>query len=398
MNRLSAAQTGKRSIMASAHNKTAIVGVGFSRFSRATDASVLDLALEAIEGALDDCGLPSDAVDGLLSYHLGDSVPVTTLARTLGLPRLRWHNEIYGGGSQCASILWDAAQAIEAGLAETIVIYRALKGRSGKRMGQISHGSADGHEEQFITPYGNRGPVNTFALTAQRWLHQRDHSQDSLANVAIQQRSHAIGNERALFREPLDEQQYFSAPMIASPLRRLDCCLETDGACALVLTSSTRSRQLSQPPVLIQSAVRGGGPGGSYWDKAESLDNIFSHFIAEDFYRHSGVNKSDIDLAYFYDAYSFLIPAQLEDFGFCQHGEAIDFIAQGETLANGSLPVNSNGGMLSEGYVHGLNNIVEATLQLRGNQGDRQLATANTALCTGFGGRYGSAALLTADD
>ena len=383
--------------MSNARNTTAIVGVGFSRFSRGTEDSVMDIALEAIENALNDCELPSDAVDGLLSYHLGDSVPVTSVARPLGLPRLRWHNEIYGGGSQCASILWDAAQAIEAGLAETIVVYRALKGRSGKRMGQINHGSADGHEEQFITPYGNRGPVNTFALTAQRWLHQRHHGEDALANIAIQQRSHAISNERALFRTPLDHQQYFSAPMIASPLRRLDCCLETDGACALVITSATRARQLPQTPVFIHSAVRGGGPGGSYWDKAESLDNIFSHFIADEFYRHSGISRQDIDLAYLYDAYSFLIPAQLEDFGFCLRGEAIDFITQGETTAKGSLPVNTNGGMLSEAYVHGLNNIVEATLQLRGNQGSRQIAGARTALCTGFGGRYGSAALLTAD-
>ena len=380
-----------------AQRKAAIVGVGYTAFSRAAEGDVLDLALGAIEAALNDCGLTADAVDGLLSYHLGDSVPVTTVARPLGLPRLRWHNDIYGGGSQCASILWDAAQAIDCGLAETVVIYRALKGRSGKRMGQISHGSADGHEEQFFTPYGCRGPVNTFALTAQRWLHQRGYGENALADVVINQRSHAATNERALFREPLDQQHYLAAPMIASPLRRLDCCLETDGACALVITGTARARQLARSPVLIHCAVRGGGPGGSYWDKAETLDSIFSAFIADEFYRVSGVTSADIDIAYLYDAYSFLVPAQLEDFGFCNRGEAIEFIQQGETLAHGSLPTNSHGGMLSEGYVHGLNNIVEATLQLRGDQGFRQLAKANTALCTGFGGRYGSAALLTAD-
>lgn len=379
-------------------NQAAIVGVGWTPFSRGADGSVLDLALAAIDAALADCGLPAEAIDGLLSYHLGDSVPVTTVARPLGLPRLRWHNDIYGGGSQSASILWDAAQAINDGLAETIVIYRALKGRSGKRMGQISHGSADGNEEQFFSPYGCRGPVNTFALTAQRWLHQRQLNTGSLATVVTQQRRHALNNERALFREPLSRQQYFDAPMIASPLRRLDCCLETDGACALVITSAAQAKQLAQPPVFIHSAVRGGGPGGSYWDKAESLDNIFSHFIADDIYQTSGLKPTDIDLAYLYDAYSFLIPAQLEDFGFCDRGQAIDFIEQGETLTTGSVPTNSNGGMLSEGYVHGLNNIVEATLQLRGNQGQRQIKQASTALCTGFGGRFGSAAILTVNN
>jgi acetyl-CoA acetyltransferase len=187
------------------------------------------------------------------------------------------------------------------------------------------------------------------------------------------------------------------APMIASPLRRLDCCLETDGACALVITSLERARQLSRPPVIIHSAVRGGGPGSSYYDKAESLDSIFSAFIAEELFSTSGMTAADIDLAYLYDAYSFLVPAQLEDFGFCGKGEAIDFIAQGETLAAGSLPVNSNGGMLNEGYVHGLNNVLEAVLQLRGEQGDRQIAGAGTALCSGFGGRFGSAAILMRD-
>ncbi|MCB1704064.1 MAG: hypothetical protein KDI17_04330 [Halioglobus sp.] len=376
----------------------AIAGVGYTAFSRNAPETVLELALGAVEMALADCGLPADAVDGVLSYHLGDSVPVTTVARSLGLPRLRWHNEFYGGGSQCASILWDAAQAIDSGLAETVVVFRALKGRSGKRMGQISHGSADALEEQFITPYGNRGPVNTFALTAQRWLHERTLGADALADVAIAQRSHALSNQRALLRQPLDRAEYLSSPMIASPLRRYDCCLETDAACALVITSAVRARQLAQPAVRIHSAVRGGGPGGSYGDKATSLDEIFSHFIAEEFFRVSGVTAADIDLAYLYDAYTFLIPAQLEDFGFCARGEAMEFIRSGETQAAGALPVNSNGGMLSEGYVHGLNNIVEATLQLRGTQGERQLGKAGTALCTGFGGRYGSAALLTADD
>jgi acetyl-CoA acetyltransferase len=286
---------------------------------------------------------------------------------------------------------------IASGLAETVVIYRSLKGRSGKRMGQISHGSEDGHEEQFITPYGRRGPVNTFALTAQRWLHNRGHHQGDLSAVAVQQRKHASNNERALFREPLSKEAYFDAPMIASPLRRLDCCLETDGACAVVLTSLERARQLGTAPVVVHGAVRGGGPGGSYWDKAESLDEIFSAFIAKELFQVCGMAPSDIDLAYLYDAYSFLVPAQLEDFGFCSRGEAIPFIEQGETLANGSLPVNTNGGMLNEGYVHGLNNVIEAVLQLRGDQGERQVSRSNTALCSGFGGRYGSAAILLSD-
>jgi acetyl-CoA acetyltransferase len=376
-------------------SSAAIAGVGCSAFLRHSDTSTTQLAFAAIDAALDDCGLQRDAIDGILSYSLNDSIPVTTMARQLGLPALRWHQDIHGGGSQCASILWDAAMAIEHGLADCILVYRALRGHSGKRMGQIGLGASDGLESQFLTPYGMRGPVNTFALTAQRWLFERGHSEKDLATIVCSQRQHALGNPQALFQSALSEADYFQAPVIATPLRRLDCCLETDGACALIICSSERAKSLGLPVVAIRAAVRGGGAGGTYWDKACSLSRHFSAFIGEALYRQAGITSDHIDYAYLYDAYSFLVAAQLEDFGFCAPGSAINFIRAGETGRKGTLPVNSNGGMLSEGYVHGLNNIVEAVRQLRGNQGERQLpGNGEFALCSGFGGRYGSAAIL----
>jgi len=379
--------------------KTAVIaGVGYSTFSRNYEGSIESLALTAIDNALADCGLKHSDVDGLLTYHLNDSVSTATISRSLALPKLRWNNEYYGGGSQCCSILWDAAQAIEHGLADTIVIYRAMKGRSGKRMGQLQAADDDGIESQFLTPYGSRGPINTFALTAQRWLQQRDHKPEQLSSVVLQQREYASRNKRAIQQKELSLDDYLASPMISSPLRRLDCCQETDAACALVITRADRGQHLQQANVRIHSAYRGGFGDGIYPDKTASLDTIFSSELAQDFYRHAGVNTGDIDLAYFYDAYSFLVPIQLEDFGFCARGEALDFIANGGTKAHGPLPINSHGGLLSEGYVHGLNNIAETVLQLRGNQGDRQVKLGNgMALCTGFGGRFGSAALLLAD-
>jgi acetyl-CoA acetyltransferase len=376
--------------------RAAIVGVGYTAFTRDSGTTVLDLALQAVTRALADAGLERTAVDGLLSYSMGDSVPVTTVARALGLPRLAWHNDIAGGGSQCASILADAAMAIDAGLAETIVIYRALNGRTGKRMGQIALGAGDDHEAAFLTPYGFRGPVNLFALVAQHYAAERRLSADDMAELAVQQRAKAVLNEKALLRTPLTARDYLASPMVASPLRRLDCCLETDGACALVVTSASRARALVGQPVLIHAAVRGGGPGCTAMDKAgDHPTRIFSHYVAPMIFDAAGMAPGDIDLLQLYDGYSYLLLNQLEDFGFCRSDALGELIRSGRLGRDGDLPTNMNGGLLSEGYVHGLNNVVEAVEQLQGEAGARQVADAATALCTGFGGSYGSAAILT---
>jgi len=376
-------------------DKAAIVGVGYTDFSRQSGRTVLALALEAIGKALADAGLERAAVDGILSYSLGDSVPAAAVARSLGLENYRWHNDYFGGGSQAASILGDAAMAVEAGLAETIVIYRALNGRSGKRMGQIALGTGDGIEEQFLTPYGFRGPPNLFALVSQLYAAERGLDPGTMAKLAVQQRAKAVINPKALLRTPLIEADYLASPMIASPLRRLDCCLETDGACALVITSVARARQLPNRPVLIRAAVRGGGTGAYAMDKAgDHPTRIFSHYVAPALYDAAGMGPCDIDLIQLYDAYTYIMLNQLEDFGFCTGGALKEAIAGGRLRQDGDLPANLNGGLLSEGYVHGLNNIVEAVEQLQGKAGARQRDGATTALCTGFGGSYGSAAVL----
>jgi len=204
-----------------------------------------------------------------------------------------------------------------------------------------------------------------------------------------------VDNPKALLRTPLTDRDYLDSPMIASPLRKLDCCLETDGACALVLTSAERARALPNRPVLIRAAVRAGGAGCGAMDKAgDHPTRIFSHYVAPAIYDASGMEPGDIDLLQLYDAYTYILLNQIEDFGFCAGGAITEAIPGGRLEAGGDLPTNLNGGLLSEGYVHGLNNIVEAVEQLQGKAGNRQLAGAATALCTGFGGSFGSAAIL----
>lgn len=361
--------------------KAAIAGIGMTELSRESGRTELDLAVEAARRALDDAGV--ERPDAIMSYHLSDSAPVLYVARRLGLERLGWHNEIYGGGSQSASILGDAAMLIDAGLAETVLVYRALNGRSGRRLNALGLRLGEGNEEQFTHPYGMAGPVHQFALAAQRYLHDTGLTERHLYAVVARSREHAAGNPRALRRAPLSADEYLASPVVAAPLRRVDCCQETDGGCALVITSARRAPAAPR----IQAVVRGGGPGASTMDKAADVTRIFSAYVAPSLYEAAGMRSGDIDVALLYDAYSWLVPRQLEDFGLVARPE----LAGGLTPDAGSIldMVNPHGGLLSEGYVHGLNNVAEAVRRLRGGAGE-------VALCTGFGGSYGSAAIMTA--
>ncbi len=369
--------------------KAAIAGVGMTTLTRASGRTELQLAAEASREALADAGI--DRPDAILSYHLNDSAPVLYLARELRMPELGWHNEIYGGGTQSASILADAAMLIDAGLAENVLVYRALNGRSGKRMNALGLKLGEGTEEQFTHPYGMAGPVHQFALAGQRYLHDAALTDVHTHAVVAQSRAHALRNPRAVRRERLDLPTYLDSPMVASPLRRLDCCQETDGACALVLTRADRAPDAPR----VHAVVRGGGSGASTMDKADDVTRIFSGHLAAPLYEAAGMKPDHIDVALLYDAYSWLVPRQLEDFGLIPRADLPVLLHAQEIAWNGRVPVNPHGGLLSEGYVHGLNNVAEAVRQLRGT-GTNQVPGAGVALCTGFGGSYGSAAVLTA--
>jgi acetyl-CoA acetyltransferase len=374
----------------------AVVGVGSTEITRNSGVPVGVLATRAVLAALADAGMSVADVDAIIDYQVGDSVSAVALAKTLGVDEFGWVEDVWGGGQHAASILGRAAMLIHSGAAETVVVYRALNGRSGKRMGQVAVGQSG--EEQFYGLYGLAGPPQLFALSARRFLYDRGMGPHDLAAVAIQMRTHAGANPGALMREPLDRATYDASPYVAEPLRRLDCCQETDGACALVVTRVDRARSGPHPPVIIRAAVRGGGPGSSSQDRAIDVSALFSRYIAGRLWTAAGMSNVDIDLAQLYDAYTWVVLGQLEDFGFAGHGEAADLIRSGGTTYGGTIPLNLNGGLLSEGYVHGFNNVVEAVRQLRHEAGDRQVQNAATALVTGFSGSFGSAAILQRDD
>jgi acetyl-CoA acetyltransferase len=214
------------------------------------------------------------------------------------------------------------------------------------------------------------------------YMHRHGVTAEDLGRVAIFQRGHAMQNERAMMRQPLTMDDYLASRWIVEPFRLFDCCLETDAAVALIVTSAERARDLRHRPVLVAGAAYGGGHT-LFSNQRADLTTTAARELSTRLYASAGIGPADIDVAEFYDAFTPLVLMQLEDFGFCAPGDASAMVAEGATSIGGALPVNTHGGHLSEGYVHGLNHVAEAVGQLRGSCGDRQVNGAEVALSTG---------------
>ena len=363
-------------------DKAAIVGVGWTEYMKWSGVSTLTLALRAISAALEDAGLTQADLDGVACHRVFDSVQAVVVAQSLGITDMRYHLDLFGGGSTSASVVAAAAMAVATGMAECVVCWRAINARSEFRMGGTGRAAPDTVEFQYQTPYGFATPPQQFAMAARAYKEKYKLAPEDFGRVAVQQREHALLSERAMMRKPLTMDDYLGSRWIVEPLRLFDCCLETDAAVAIIVTTPERARDLRQPPVLISGATFGGGHN-LYSSLQEDLTVTAAAAMSPRLYAMAGVGPGDIDVAEIYDAFTFLVPLQLEDYGFCGKGEGPAFMADGRTALGGSLPVNTHGGHLSEGYVHGLNHMAEAVTQLRGACGVRQVPDAEVALSTG---------------
>jgi acetyl-CoA acetyltransferase len=383
----------------SLRDRTAIAGVGATPYSRDSGVSTLELALRAITAALADAGLTAADVDGFVTHSVGDATPAAVVAQCLGVADPHVLLDIAGGGSMSAATVGAAAMAVVSGQAETVVCWRALNARSEFRMGGTGRPAPTLVEFQYQVPYGLFTPPQQYALVGRAYLDAVGAGAEDLGRVAITQRRNAMLNPRAVMRTPLEMPEYLAARWIAEPLRLFDCCLETDAAVAVVVTSAARARDLPRPPVLVSGAATGGGHSlfsGARTDLAVSA----AAEMAPRLYAGAGIGPTEIRIAELYDAFTPLVLMQLEDYGLAPRGGAPALVASGATALDGTLPVNTHGGHLSEGYVHGLNHVVEAVVQLRGEAGDRQVPGAETALCTGQPGYVSgvtSALILRAD-
>lgn len=387
-------------------DNTCIVGVGWTPYTRNSGASVEQLAVEAVRSAAIDAGLDVRDIDGLVTFGLGDTAYSGVVGTSLGLKELSYFSDHTAGGNVACAVVVQAAMAVATGQAKHVAVYRALNGASGIRYGGASWshemaktGLFSDAEPQFLDTCGLTMPAQHFAMLARRHMIRYGTDNSDFAAVAITCRNHAALNDRAQMRKPIDLAAYEASPWIAEPFRMLDCCVQTDGACALIVTTADRARDLRKPPVRIRAgAATGKAARGVMWTNfAEDHASCYATRIADRLFAQAGVARSDIDFAQLYDCFTYSVLVQLEDFGFCGKGESGAFFREGHASLTGALPVNTHGGLLSEGYIHGLNSVVEAVSQLRGEAGARQVQDAELGLVTAGGAaNSGSAVILGA--
>jgi acetyl-CoA acetyltransferase len=374
-------------------DKCAVVGVGQTAFLRDSQRSVLSLATEASLKAIADAGLSVADIEGVVGCE-ADTITPHTLAASLGATNMAYWGMTGPGGVGPCMMMGLAMGAVLSGQAKAVLCFRSLNGRSESRLGgtgrfdRAETVGGFGTNDEYFLPYGLMSAGQTFALMTRRHMLEYGTTSDQLAAVAMTCREHAHRTPHAQMRDkPLSLQDYMSGRMISTPLRLFDFCLETDGACAVVVTSAERARDLPQPPVLI-SAVAGGAPPdlrtGMMFPVVtrQDITDLGGRRAGETLWKRAGFGPRDVDIAQLYDCFTISVILQLEAYGFCARGEGGPFAASGAIRRGGSLPINTGGGHLSEGYVHGMNHIVQAVRQLRG-QADMQVEGAETCLCTG---------------
>jgi acetyl-CoA acetyltransferase len=372
-----------------------IVGIGATEFSKESGRSELQLSAEATRAALADAGLTPADVDGLVTFTMDTSSEIA-LARELGIPELRFFSRVnYGGGAACGTVM-HAAMAVATGVADVVVCYRGFNERSGNRFGQVSLAAAtqvntNGLDNAWTYPMGLGTPAATVAMFARRYMHEYGATSEDFGRVAVADRKHAATNPHAWFHgKPITLEDHQASRMIADPLHLLDCCQESDGAVAVVVTSAERARDLPQPPAVIRAAAQGSGPDQfvmtSYYRDEIGLQEM--GLVGRELWRQCGLGPDDMDTAVLYDHFTPFVLMQLEELGFCGRGEAKDFIADGAIELGGRLPLNTHGGQLGEAYIHGMNGIAEGVRQMRGtsvNQvedAQHVLVTAGTGVPT----------------
>ncbi|MFC1822726.1 acetyl-CoA acetyltransferase [Thermodesulfobacteriota bacterium] len=383
-------------------DKVAIVGLGWTKFSSNSGVSVKNLALEACKNAIVDAGLTVKDVDGIATFNMGDSVSPYVVATGLGLPELRWCNEYFAGANGATSTLLTAACAVIGGLADNILVFRAMNGRTGMRLGGAGQSLGTSGIEQYCAPFGLTTFPQAVAMMARRHMIRYGTTSQQMAAIAVTCRENACLNERAVARKPLTLEDHQNSKMIVDPFRLYDCCQETDGACATLITSADRARDLKHSPVYLMSGTHGAGwRSGEFfgkttalWPEWKELSETYAKTMAPQLFGKAGITPKDIDVAELYDCFSIEPIIQLEDFGFCKKGEGGPFVESGAIKRDGKLPMNTHGGLLSEGYIHGFNHVLEAVSQLRGDAGERQIKDAEISLVTGYCGPVGNAIIL----
>ena len=350
-------------------DKYSIVGIGETDYTRGSGRSTRALAIEAIRNAVTDAGLKMQDIDGMLSYHGGDSVNSSTLAYDMGA-QLNFYMDCSGGGSSTEALIGLAIGAIEAGMCETVAIFRSMNGYSQVRIGGTgSRASTPVSGPGLMTrPYGLASAVQSFAFSFTRHMMEYGVTSEDLARVKVAHSNHASNNPKALMKQRVTVDDVVNSRWIVRPCAHLlDCCLETDNATCIIVTSAERAKDLKQQPVYIR-AVQGRGtkPGGDFHYQHGPISRVAGHYVGPRIFDLADLSHDDIDVTGCYDAFTYTVVLQFEAYGFCEEGEGKDYIKSGIVNLGDKRPNNTSGGHLCEAYTHGMNMVIENTRQLRG--------------------------------
>lgn len=390
--------------LASLRDQTAIVGIGQTPFTRGTDLTTLGLHLEAAHEAIADAGLTPADIDGVMPNELAGTIAEDFILE-LGLPNLAFSSTIRTGGASFVSAIQSAALAVAAGVATNVLLVAGRRGYSAQRVSKTSEGAIAPHPvmrqiDEFERPFGNTVAAQWFAQAARRHMHEYGTTSEDFGHIAVAVRGHANLNPRALMHEKtMTLEQHQASPFISDPLRLFDCSLESDGATALVITSAERAKDAPKAGVPILGVGEGhGDPPTSITQKRDLTRIEGLERAAERAYAMAGLGPGEIDCAQIYDGFTWIVLASLEACGFCAPGEGGGFVRDGRIALGGALPVNTSGGLLSEGHCSGANLVSEAVRQLRREvEPARQVPDCERVLVTGEGDFHEGAALILGD-
>jgi acetyl-CoA acetyltransferase len=386
--------------------KPAITGIGLSTIGRNTGRPAMAHLLEAAKQALECAGLTRDDIDGICTYPgKADNSPGMSplgtgeVRNALGL-KTRFHAAVPDGPSQMAPLMV-AAMAVMTGQARHVLCFRALTESSSQTAGQRASVPGSGKARiggwlSWLVPMHAMSASNWAGWMAQRYFHEFGMTREHLGMVATGQRAFALKNPAAVMQKPLTMDDYLGARMISEPLGLFDCDVPIDGACVIIVSAGDAARDCAQVPLSIE-AMGAALSSQETWDQRADLTTMGAHDACADLWKRTDLKPADVDVLALYDGFSIFVPMWLEAFGFCGHGEAKDFIAEGNIAPGGRFPVNTGGGQLSSGRLHGFGLLHEACTQLWVMGGARQLPDARTAVC-GMGGGFIAGSMLLQRD
>ena len=369
----------------------AIVGIGATEFSKESGRSDLQLAIEACEAAIFEAGLEPSQIDGMVTFT-AETNPEIEIAKNLGIGELSFFSRIHHGGGAACGTIQQAVMAVNAGVADYVVCYRAFNERSGHRFGTGAQdrpmaANAESAHFAWYAPPGLLTPAQWVAMFATRYMHEYGATSEDFGRIAVADRRHAANNPKAWFyNQPITLEDHQNSRWIVEPLHLLDCCQESDGGQAIVVTTPERARDLKQTPVIVRASAQGAGTDQEmmtsyYRQEMAALPEM--GLIARQLWNTTGLGPRDMQAAIIYDHFTPLALPQLEEFGFCGRGEAKDFIRDGNIELGGNLPINTNGGQLGEAYIHGMNGVAEGVRLVRGTSTNQPPDVENVLVTAG---------------